>query len=376
MAAAIAAAKEGADVKILEKNPRIGKKILSTGNGRCNYSNIHADKSAYTQEFCSYVVEKITPKYIEIFFKELGMLSAVEDGRMYPKSMQASAVLNILRTEIKRLGVDVITEFDAEKISKTKDGFCVFSKDGRKVFADAVIMSTGGCAAPKTGSDGTGYKILKQLGHSITMLKPALCRVKTDKGIQGVRQYGEVYLDNGIRRAGEIQFAKDALSGIPVFGLARYVNRGDSIYIDLMPEMTENEVYEYLKDRKCDVLENYLVGILNKSLGQLLMKECGFEPLSRSASSLNDCDVRKIAKTLKMWKFIAGKPESWDNAQVTSGGVDVTEVDEKTMQSKLIPGLYITGELLDVDADCGGYNLHWAWASGLTAGSEAARCTK
>lgn len=376
MIAAISAARCGADVTILEKNPRIGKKILSTGNGRCNYSNVKISDKSYKQDFCAYAVNKFSSADAMEFFKNIGMLSAQENDRLYPKSMQASAVLDILRAEIERLRIKVITGFDVIEICPKEIGFEIKSKDKKTLYADKVIVSTGGCAAPKTGSDGSGYQILKRLGHHITSLHPALCRVKTDKGISGVRQYGRVFIDNGEERTGEIQFAKDALSGIPVFGLAREVKKGDNIYLDLMPEMSEQEIYEYLKMRKSGTLETYFIGILNKALGQMFLKYCGFAPLSKSCNSLSDADIRHISKNIKKWRFNVVATENWDNAQVTAGGVCLDEVDEKSMQSRVIKGLYITGEVLDVDADCGGYNLHWAWASGMLAGSEAAKCTR
>lgn len=372
MTAAIAAARRGAAVTILEKNPRIGKKILSTGNGRCNYSNKNISEKSYEQTFCAYAVNRFTASDAVKFFKDIGMLSAEEDGRLYPKSMQASAVLDVLRAELERLKVSIVTDFDVIAVCFKDGGFEIKSADKRVFYADKAVIATGGCASPKTGSDGSGYGLLKKLGHSITNLHPALCRIKTDKGISGVRQYGKVYTSDGESRIGEIQFAKDALSGIPVFGLSGKVKKGDNIYLDLMPEMTENEVYEYLKTRCGDTLETYFIGILNKSLGQMFLKDCGFSPLSRSVQSLSDSDIRHIAKSMQKWKFTVTGTESWDNAQVTSGGVCLSEVDERTMQSRIIKGLYITGELLDVDADCGGYNLHWAWASGILAGNEAA----
>lgn len=375
MAAAISAARHGAEVIILEKNPRVGKKILSTGNGRCNFTNIDADKAGCMPNFCRYAVSEFTPEYIMNFFKDIGMLSLTEEGRVYPKSMQASAVLDVLRAELDRLDVRVIPEFDVDFLAHEHGEFKIGGKNGKMFRSRCVIMSTGGCAAPKTGSDGTGYKILKKLGHHVTPLTPALCRIKTDKGIQGVRQYGRVYLENGKMHSGEIQFAKDALSGIPVFDLAREVKKGDSIYLDLMPEMSEEEVYSYLRKRPAVTLETYFVGILNKSLGQMFLKDCGFSPLSRNTKTLTDGEIRKIAQNLKRWKFTAQNPESWDNAQVTCGGISLDEIDDKSMQSRIVKGLYVTGELLDVDLDCGGYNLHWAWASGLLAGREAA-CTE
>lgn len=370
--AAIFAAKNGASVTILEKNPRIGKKILATGNGRCNFTNVNACSGNYNSEFAQYALETFAPHDEIKFFEELGLLSRVEaEGRVYPLSGQATAVLDVLRMELERLSVNILSEFDVSKIEKNGDRFKVFSKN-QNIEADKVIVATGGMASPKSGSDGAGYELLKAFGHKTTKLVPSLVQLKTEKSVGGVRAYGKVTTENGISETGEIQFNNYGISGIPVFGVAKHVKKGESVFLDLLPDYTEEEVFAILKNRPKQTMETYLVGILNKVLGQLLLKECGISPLSKMSYTLRDDEIMRIAKKIKSWRFLVTGTMPWENAQVTSGGIELSEIDEKTMESKLVKGLYITGELLDIDGPCGGYNLHWAWASGKLAGSEAA----
>ena len=371
--AAIFAARYGKKVCILEKNPRIGKKILATGNGRCNFTNINADASCYNSGFVQYALEQFSPDETIEFFKKLGLLSRIEvEGRVYPLSGQATAVLDVLRLELSRNSVDVLPEYNAEKITKKGDIFEIHSKS-QTVAAKKVIVATGGMASPKSGSDGKGYEILKAFGHHTTKLVPSLVQLKTEKSVGGVRAFGKVTISNGMSDIGEIQFNNYGISGIPVFGLAKYVNKGENVFLDLLPDYTEEEVLNILKNRPNQTMETYLIGILNKALGQLLLKECGISPLSRMSKTLRDDEIMSIAKTIKSWRFLVTGTMPWENAQVTAGGIELSEINEKTMESKLTKGLYITGELLDIDGPCGGYNLQWAWASGKLAGSEAAR---
>lgn len=371
--AAITARKAGADVTIFEKNSRVGKKILSTGNGACNFTNSGASPENYNTEFVSCALLKLTPSKTCELFRELGLLSMEKDeGRIYPLSAQASAVLDVLRFTLDRLGVKLVCDFDVAQIIPEKDGFFVMSKSGKRHFADKVIVATGGMAAPKTGSSGDGYKLLEKLGHTKTELIPHLVQIKTDRGISGVRAHARVTMQNGKTQEGEVQFNNYGLSGIPVFMLSKYAKLGEKISVDLLPDYEVCEVEKILKNRPTQALETYLIGILNKTLGQMLLKECVPYPLSTSCDKLADSDIEKIAKTLKNWEFTISGTMPWDNAQVTAGGISLSEVNPDTLESRLVKNLYIVGELLDIDGDCGGYNLQWAWSSGYVAGSEAA----
>lgn len=375
--AAIFAARGGAKTVILEKNPRIGKKILSTGNGRCNFTNANVGVKNYNSDFVQCALEKFSPKDTVDFFEELGLLSKEEaEGRIYPLSGQATAVLDVLRFELERLGVRILSEFDADDIGKVGGGFAVKARNGDVCHARSIIVATGGMAAPNTGSDGSGYKLLKKNGHTVSKLVPALVQIKTNRGIQGVRAYGRATLEDGKSAVGEIQFTSNGLSGIPVFGLAKYAKTGQSVYLDMLPDYTLDEVVGMLKRRPAQAMETYLIGVLNKALAQVLLKECDISPLSRKSDTLSDGEIRIIAEKIKGWKFEISGIMPWDNAQVTSGGIDLTQVNPETMESKIVKNLYITGELLDIDGDCGGFNLQWAWSSGAVAGGEAAKCTE
>jgi len=370
--AAISAARHGADVTLIEKNHRIGKKLLMTGNGRCNFTNINLKAEDYNSAFVRDALDGFSVTDTVAFFKEIGLVSIEEDGgRLYPASEQASAVLEVLLLELERRKVKIICDFNVDKISKTDTGFEVISKDGGKIYADKIIASFGGKAAPKTGSDGSGYRLLEMLGHSFTPLSCALVQLKTDRSIKGVRAKATVKLRD-ITEKGEVQFTEYGLSGIPIFNISRYAQKGDIITLDLMPDYSENKLFEYLKKRNAQKLETYLVGIVNKQLGQMLLKECGVGKLSQNSGELEEFKIEKIAKTVKNWHFTVTGKMPWENAQITKGGIKLFEVSSKTMESKLVKGCYITGEMLDIDAPCGGFNLQWAWSSGFMAGKYAA----
>lgn len=375
--AAITAARNGAYTVILEKNDRVGKKILSTGNGRCNFTNINAGVSDYNSEFVSYALNEFSPEKTMMFFREIGILPKIEEeGRVYPLSCQASAVLDVLRAEAERVGVYVKSEFTVVNIEKNSNGFVITSDENEKIIADSVVVSTGGNAAPKSGSTGDGFRMLRKLGHSVVKPKPALCQLMTDKGVHGVRQFAKVTIADGRYEIGEIQFNKDSISGIPVFNLSGYANIGDNISVDFLPEYSINTVVELLEKRPNQTMESYLVGILNKNLAHALLKDIGISPLSRESDSLTSKEIFTIAEALKGWSLRITGYAPWDKAQVTSGGITLSEICNKTMESEIVKRLYIIGELCDIDGKCGGYNLQWAWSSGFLAGREAARCTR
>jgi len=375
--AAISAARNGAYTVVLEKNDRVGKKILSTGNGRCNFTNINTEIGDYNTDFVSHAISVFSPEKTIGFFKEIGVLPKIEDeGRVYPLSCQASAVLDVLRAEAVRVGVFIKTDFPVMRIEKNNGAFSIYSVNNEKVSADKVIISTGGYAAPKSGSDGDGFRILKEMGHTVTKTKPALCQLMTNKGVHGVRQYAKVTLASKYSQTGEIQFNKENISGIPIFNLSRFANAGDEILVDFLPDYSYDDVVMLLKSRPEQTMETYLIGILNKNLSYVVLKDIGIYPLSRSSISLSFDEIKAIASALKGWRLEVTGLMSWDNAQVTAGGILLSEICNTTMESKIESGLYITGELCDVDAKCGGYNLQWAWSSGYLAGREAAQCIK
>ena len=370
--AAITAKNYGADVVLLEKNSRIGKKLLMTGNGRCNLTNMKLKAEDYNSAFVCDALAAFSQEDTVEFFRKAGLLTfSDEEKRVYPVTNQASAVLEILLLELERKNIPVICNFDVKAVEKRQNGFVVSDKNGKEIFADKIVVALGGKAAPSTGSDGSGYRLLEALGHSVAPLDKALVQLKTDRGIKGVRVNARATLKD-MTELGEVQFTEYGLSGIPIFNLSGYAKEGDIITLDLLPDYTEEELFCYLKTRSNQRLETYLVGIVNKQLGQMLLKECELGRLSRESRDLQDFEIRKIAAKIKNWHFTVIGKMPWENAQVTKGGIAVSEIFSKTMESKLVSGCYITGEMLDVDAPCGGYNLQWAWSSGFLAGKSAA----
>lgn len=383
LVAAVSAARKGAFVTIYEKNSRLGKKILSTGNGRCNISNKNAGISNYHGNDVSFMadtVENFWVKETEEFFSELGLLLKTEaDGKMYPYSNQASSVLDVLRFEVERLGILVVYDFEALKLIRTKGGYKIISYDGREAFAQSVILATGGKAAPDTGSCGSGYSLCKMMGHSLTDVFPSLVQIKTKGGF--TKSLKGIKIDSKISMGkksffGELLFCDYGISGPPVFSLSSHIleTGQKSILIDFMPEYSKEDVSLMLRKRKnLGVnLENYFVGMLNKRLGMALLKYCDILPLSRPAESLTDNEIMKICDAVKNLELEIDGTLSWNNAQVTKGGVETFGIDSKSMQSKYNEGLYFCGEIIDIDGDCGGYNLQWAWSSGYIAGCAAA----
>jgi predicted Rossmann fold flavoprotein len=387
MTAAITAARLGADVTIYERTDRVGKKILATGNGRCNMTNTGADETHYygaDRRFVRGALMRFDVLSTLDFFAQLGIVAKTEDeGRVYPYSSQASSVLDVLRFELERLGVRIVTGFEVKEIKRLKNGFEIAAYNGVRELCDKVIMAVGGKASPQLGSNGSGYDILKKLGHTVTPLYPALVQIKTETGfvkpLKGIKLDAEISIVKGGKKVrtefGELLFTEYGISGLPVFKASVEVcgAKNASVLIDMMPEYNENEVLSMLRARRGVTLENYFVGMLNKRLGQTVLKHCGIAPLSRSSDSLTDNELLRAAHAVKSLELRIEGTMSWNNAQATMGGINVREVSPSTMESKIVKGLYITGELLDVCGDCGGYNLQWAWSSGMAAGTDAAR---
>lgn len=383
LTAAISAAMHGADVTIYEGGERCGKKILMTGNGRCNLTNTNAAPEHYHGGNVSFMNDTISAFWVDEtleFFADMGLITKEEeDGRVYPYVNQAAAVLDILRLRLDALGVKTVTAFEVQSVRKSKDGFVITSYDKKQAKAGKVIIATGGKAAPQTGSKGGGYDILKSLGHTITKTRPSLVQIKTEPDIvrklKGIKADAKVSID-GHSEKGEVLFTDYGLSGIAVFSITAYLTNQKTISLDLMSGISEDTLYEMLCMRAAQnpniTFENFLVGMVNKRIGQVILKQIGIEPLSRRAATLTDSDIKKLARTIKNWQFKIEGTMSWNNAQVTKGGALTTEFNPKTMESRLESGVYAAGEVLDIDGDCGGYNLQWAWSSGYIAGKSAA----
>ena len=387
MTAAIIARKNGRKVCIVEHQDRIGKKILSTGNGKCNITNTDIGPHCYnsnSKEDFFRVIEKFGPTEIISFFNEMGMLTMDKNGYIYPRSEQASVVLDTLRFELERLGVVIYTGAKDPKIKSISNGFEVRFGDV-SLQSTKLILACGSKCAPKTGSDGSGYVLASNLGHKIIKVIPALvqiiCAEDFYKELQGVRCNAtlRVSVNNEIviEENGELQLTGYGISGIPVFQLSRTIKRlidrkqSPIVYIDFIPEYNENELSDFIhnsvKTYSNSEISQILSGILNKKIANVIVKECNIKP-STKCEDIDSDKIRRIISKMKSFTTIPKDTNGFDNAQVCAGGVELSDVNLDTMESKLVKGLYFAGEILDVDGRCGGYNLTWAFASGKLAG--------
>lgn len=393
LVAAISAAREGAQVTILEHMDRVGKKILSTGNGRCNMTNLVMEAECYRSsqpDFPMQVIDRFSIWDTLTFFDELGIITKNKNGYIYPNSEQASAVLDTLCMEIRHLGIDVRTGVQVRSVRKKKKGGFAVMTDRGEVSGDVLILAAGSKAAPKTGSDGSGYGLAKSLGHRIIPPLPALvqlrCAGKFFKQIAGVRCEARVTLLVDGRAAaddlGEVQLTDYGISGIPTFQVSRYASvalaqkKKVTAVLDFLPSKTEEEADHFIRQRA--ELVSYrasgemLTGVVHKKLAAVLLKMAG-APMDVSVGEVPPAVWERLARLLKGFSVEVTASNSFEQAQVCCGGVDVRDVDPATMESRLVPGLYLAGELLDVDGICGGYNLQWAWSTGMIAGSCAGR---
>ncbi len=380
LTAAIFAAQNGREVTVYESGERIGRKILATGNGRCNMTNINADINNYHGNNTKFLLGAINKFWVEetiAFFENLGILTKTEErGKVYPYSDQASAVLDVLRFRLEELNVRIVTGFEVESVKKNGNRFELVSYNGKTSYAEKVIIAAGGRAAPNLGSKGKGYELLKCFGHKITDLKPSLVQLKTDtdvvKKLKGIKLNAIVSIGSQ-SEYGEVLFTDYGLSGPAVFSLTSRMKNDKKLSLDIMYNYTLHQIRDIINARICNNpkmrLENFFVGMLNKKLGQALLKSIGIEPLSRYVVTLNEHEISMLCETLKKWEFNIKGTMSWNNAQVTKGGAVTDEFSPSTMESRLVKGLYAAGEVLDIDGDCGGYNLQWAWSSGYLAGS-------
>ena len=389
--AAITAKKSGKEVIILERKDRILKKVLITGNGRCNITNVNANISNYFGKnifSVENILNKFTPQNTMDFFNGLGIVCNEENrGKVYPLSGQASSVVDALRFEAEKLGIKIETEFYVRKIEKDGFKFKIYSEDKKKIEAGRVILAAGGQSYPELGSNGSGFELAKELGHSVTKLSPSIVQLKTEKnqvkGLQGIKTDVAVTAYGDSKKIctydGELLFTDYGISGNVVFNISFVMPLYEDVEfeIDFMEKFDYNELYEMLKERKKIMshltMENYFNGMINKKLGQFLSKVSGIEKLSKPVKDLNDSDIRKLCTVLKKYRVKILETTGFKNAQVTAGGVSLDEVNIETLESKIVKGLYFSGEVLDVYGECGGFNLQWAWASGHIAGENAAK---
>lgn len=380
--AAIAAKHDKNTVTVYERSKRVGRKILATGNGRCNMTNMGAELKNYHGKNPKFILGAVNRFWVREtieFFAQLGVLAKEErDGKVYPYSDTASSVLDVLRRKTDEIGVVTKCDTDIRSVEKDGERFRITPYDGKPFYADRVIIAAGGKASPDLGSNGSGYDILKRLGHGITELKPSLVQIKTEpdivKKLKGIKINARAKLGKN-EASGEILFTDYGLSGPPIFTLSSRMGKSEYVAIDIMPEYDYSELLDILFERISYLynvpLEEFFTGMLNKRVGQALLKDANVSPLSRKAATLTQKEIETIAKKIKDWRFKIIGTMSWNNAQVTKGGAVTSEFNSVTMQSNLVKGLYACGEVLDIDGDCGGYNLQWAWSSGYLAGVSA-----
>ena len=417
MMAAITAASQGARVTLIEGNDRLGRKLLSTGNGKCNLGNEHLSVGEYftnQPELLENCLRRFGTADTIAFFRKMGLFIKNKNGYLYPLGEQAALVQDVLRYRVQELGVELVMGCKISKIRKKNGQGRIFLQgDGKKFEFDRVILACGGKSVSKTGSDGSGYQLAVQLGHNLVPVVPALvqlrCREDYFKTVAGVRAEAKLAIywrgKCVAGERGELQLTDYGISGIPVFQLSRIVNYllagreefalrgswGDTekdrcerkvsfkegeveVAIDFLPEYSEEAWREFCAER--DVLrekrtaEEFFTGILHKKLMMLFLKMAGIKPTDLIATVKRE-KIEKVYGLCRCWRVHVTGSNSYENAQVCAGGVSLDEVTEN-LESKKVSGVYFAGELLDVDGKCGGYNLQWAWSSGFLSGRAAA----
>lgn len=397
MMAAITLAGYGIDTSIIEHTARIGTKLLQTGNGKCNFTNLNMDASMYQNadtEWVMKVIRKFDVEAVLKFFKDIGVYYKEKNGYVYPLSMTAASLQNALKLELENRKVRVHTDTAVKSIVKLNKpsytGFCI-ECEGIDYIADTVIIATGSKASPKTGSDGSGYELAKQLGVKIIKPLPALVQlVGEDKNIcriaAGVRGYGriELYVDGKklSEDIGEIQYTDYGISGIPVFQVSRYAVRAldqkknVQAFIDMLPDIGKEEIDYIVTQRIINegfkTVEQFFEGMLNKKLVAMVCRRCNVDAGVKTAS-LDSKELSGLLWNMKHFNIHITGSKGFENGQICQGGVALNEVSSDDMQSLKVGGLFFAGEILDVDGRCGGYNLQWAWSSGWLAADGARR---
>jgi predicted Rossmann fold flavoprotein len=392
MMAAIAAARNHAQVTILEHTERFGKKILATGNGRCNLTNIEQSPDCYRSDnegFERSILEQFDVSETLKLFGEMGIYTKNKLGYIYPHSEQASAVLDVLGMELERLKVKIIYSVKVQRIEKRTSKFCIHTNSG-EYGCDSVIIATGSKSAPKTGSDGSGYTLAKTLGHTILKPLPALVQLKCEgnyfKSLAGIRCDArlDLVIDGTVKATdkGELQLTDYGISGIPTFQISRFavkaidVGKEVNVNIDFMPDFEMETFRVFMKKRIENSynknVEQLFIGLLNKKLVPVLLKRANLAE-GFMCSKLNDKQIFSLINSIKQFKVKVTGFNSFDQAQVCSGGVDTRELSNISLESQKVSGVYLVGEVVDVDGICGGYNLQWAWSSGYVAGYNASK---
>lgn len=391
LVASIIAKDFNSNITLLEGTDRIGRKILTTGNGRCNISNKYINIKRYHSDldgFGEKVLNQFNNEDTINFFSSIGLpLRTLEGGKMYPLSLQSSAVLDILKLAIEEREIDLQLNSKVKNIELKKDIFYIYTeKDILK--SKKVLLCTGGKSYVGTGSDGSGYTLAKNLGHSIINTIPSIVQIKLNhdklKAISGVKFEGsaEILVEGkSIKKEyGEILFTDYGISGPPILQLSRIASSKSesnnmNLTIDMFPQMSKEHLRNFLENHfgafGYRSIYNCFIGIINKKLIPIFLKESGVTDIHKEAYHLTWDEKENLLNNLKNWTFEVSGTNTFREAQVTAGGINTKEVDEETLESKIIPGLYFAGEILDIDGDCGGFNLQWAWSSGVVSSRSA-----
>ena len=389
MAAALAAAENpNAQVMLIERQARVGRKLQATGNGRCNLTNLNVNPEHYfgeNRDFSACCLDKYNVLNTLQWFSDMGLYTVAEpSGRVYPYSDQANSVVDVLRFALEKPNIQLLTGFEVNKIKVNHPGFTVESNES-SIDCDKLIIACGGLAGTKLGGSLSGYKLMQKLGHRCTKLRPTLVQLKSDwphcVSLKGVRANCHAEIYNGqmlhAESSGELQFTEYGLSGPVIFEISRDVchEKGNWFCkLDLLPGVSADDLMGMLRKKASSSLpaEELLTGILHNRLGRIVVKEAGIS-LHAPIRQLEDWELENVCKCAKCLTVPLTEPMGMDAAQVTAGGISTDEFNPATMESRLVPALYACGEVLDIDGDCGGYNLQWAWSSGRCAGEAAGK---
>jgi len=387
---------DNANITIVERLERVGKKVLATGSGKANFSNSQLKSTNYNHpHFVNKLFKDFGYKETIKFFNELGLLTVEgSEGRVYPKSESSSSLLDVMRNKIRSLGIEEKCNFDVKRIVKLKNQYSVENTRGIKLIADYVIMAAGGTSTRVLGSNGTGYAILKNLKVKITDVEPGLVGIKTDeqsvKGLEGIRAKAKVRLytkkakEHVWENEGEIQFKVGGMSGIVIMEMASKISRmnitGDVrasyFVVDFCPEISKEELTNILVNRKQELNDytnaNFLIGMFHKKLAASILKKSKVDVVGY-VKDMTTKDIDRIVKVIKECPFVIKGLDSFDKSQVTVGGVDIKEIVQETMEIRKLANMYVCGEIIDIDGDCGGFNLQWAWTSAYTASKAIAK---
>lgn len=389
--AAACAAGQSKSVLVIEKNERVGRKLLATGNGRCNLTNTDVSAAYYHSHTPKAVQQILSARSYAAtlaFFNDLGLSLCEDEGRIYPYSRQASAVLDLLRLRTEACGVDFLTGAGVTRIRQAakQNSFIIELSDSEMITSHTVVIATGGKAAPATGSDGDGFKFLAALGHTIHTPYPALVPLtarhpflKALKGVR-VRPAALTLTENDFvlaRETGELLFTEYGLSGIPAMQVSGALHEREQVMarIDLFPDKPQSELRDILFQRRSQLgkypAPHMFTGLLHKALGCAILNTINANYQSLAMTQITDKQMNSLVSFLKDWVMPITGTTGFVNAQTTGGGADLSQFDPLTLMSKKIPGLFAAGEVLDAYGDCGGYNLHWAWTTGFLAGYNA-----